>query len=290
MSMNKQPDESSIRNRQNVHEADPALEKSNTELLNEIDTMLADPDAEFNLDTDKLKHYLEILQERAPVAEDYVPGEIHSELKKKLPLRDVGKSARSQEPAEGWFSRKRKTFGRAVLSIAGATLALVMTAAAFGYNPIQAFLDWADGVVQVWGNPSGVMELPGAEPGEYKSLEEALEVNGVSSSGLPRWVPQDYALAGVNVQDAGVMKKYSALYEGVRGELMIRVMEIDANDWMTDEERNEDGYPYLHKGVEYYLVSNSGQGKAGWQIGTYSFLINGQISEDELKTMIDSIS
>lgn len=286
-------DESSIRTNQNVHESDSALMKTNTELLQEIEDMLEAPNAEFELDTDKLTHYLEILQDRAPVAEDYVPGEVWETLKSKLGNFSAEESDRlnhGQDASQGSFTPRHKTFTRIAASIIAAMLALLMTATAFGFNPIQVFFDWTEGVVEMWGNPSGVMELQAVAPGEYKSLEEALEANGVSSSGLPTWVPKDYMITGVNAQNAGAMQKFSAVYEGTRGELLIRVIKLSTSDWGFSEETEAGGYAFEHQGVEYYIVSNSEQAKAGWKMGEYSYLISGYISEDELKTMINSIS
>ena len=40
----------------------------------------------------------------------------------------------------------------------------------------------------------------------------------------------------------------------------------------------------------YYLVSNQGLSKAGWEYDDVSYVISGQITEQELKNMIDSIA
>ena len=78
-------DDSIIRIGKDTHNDEHALGKSNLELLDEIDAMLDAPGAEHNLDIDKLKAHLITLQEKAPVMEDYVPGELLDNLKKQHP-------------------------------------------------------------------------------------------------------------------------------------------------------------------------------------------------------------
>ena len=67
-------------NKQNL-----AHEKSNTELLQEIEDTLRSGTVE-DMDTDKIEYYLSILQERAPVEEDYDPEQQWSELREAHPL------------------------------------------------------------------------------------------------------------------------------------------------------------------------------------------------------------
>ena len=67
-------------NKQNL-----AHEKSNTELLQEIEDTLRSGTVE-DMDTDKIEYYLSILQERAPIEEDYDPEQQWSELREAHPL------------------------------------------------------------------------------------------------------------------------------------------------------------------------------------------------------------
>lgn len=66
----------------------------------------------------------------------------------------------------------RRRFGPfriAEIAIAVA-LRLMITANAFGYNPIKQILDWADGIIRIYSNPSGEMTLPPEDPSEHHSL------------------------------------------------------------------------------------------------------------------------
>lgn len=291
------PDKSSIRSTTDSLDPTVLQTKSNTELLQEIEEMLCSSAEE--MDTDRIERYLAILQERAPVMEDYDPEAHWDKLEKDHPQIFVEDDASQDAPVPDAekgngavvVPHRRPFRLLRMIEVALITaLCLVVTASAFGFNPVQAILKWAEGVIQVYSNPSGIMELPAEDPSEFHSLEEALEANGIESSGLPTWVPRDYTLADVTVRLTDGLVKCTATYESERGELTIRVIKYFMADAALAEEREADGSVYLKDGVEYYLISNYEQSKAGWQIGLNSYVISGQISETELKEIIDSIA
>ncbi len=255
---------------------------SNTELLQQIE-ILMDAPAE-TMDTDLIELYLSKLQERTPVMEDYDADAQWKELMDRpLPPAEEHKTAKSQTA----HPRPRRVLKWVYTGLA-AMLALVITTSAFGTNPIQSVLDWANDAIQVYTNPSGIMELRDPSK-EYQSLEEALEDNGIDSSSCPTWVPQDYQLSDVISENFGDMTRYSALYNSSRGELTILIVQTKDMILSFSDEKESGGYIYPNNGVEYYIVSNTETNKAGWQFGGCSYSINGNISEDELITMIDSI-
>lgn len=267
---------------------------SNTELLNEIEKLMSPPPGE-DIDTDKVEQYLALLQDRAPVMEDYDPAaqwdklmDEHPMLAEEATVSERLSSPKSSRSESGQGRRFRVV--RMVEVAAVAVLCLVVTASAFGVNPIQSFLNWAEGVIQVYSNPSGVMELPADDPSEYHSLEEALAANGIDASGCPKWVPQDYSLFRVWVRAGDDITKYAATYESTRGELVIRVTQHSMSSAASAEEREDGGYIYTHDGVEYYIIADLEWAKAGWEDGLNSYVISGQISEEELKEIIDSIA
>lgn len=277
-----------------ILDPDALCAMSNTEILNEIEKLMAPPPGE-DIDTDKVEQYLAHLQERAPVMEDYDPAAQWDKLVEDHPLlfEETAEleTLPSAKPTRSTGRRGgRFRVVRMVEVAAAVVLCLVVTANAFGVNPIQAFLNWADGVIQVYSNPSGVMELPADDPSEYHTLEEALAANGIDASGCPTWVPRDYSLYSVRSRAADDVIKCTASYESTRGELLIRVAHYSMENAASTEERKDGGSLYTHNGVGYYIVTNNGWSKAGWDIGLNSYVISGQISEDELKEIINSIA
>ena len=147
---------------------------SNTELLNEVIEMVEGQSAE-DMDVDAIMERLALLQERAPVPMDHAPGDIMADLEKQHPLifdeLDAKGAPDSAAPAEERAQKapkpRRRRRNRLLYYVTGvfaACFCLIVTANAFGFNPIQAFLEWAEGIVQIYSDPSGIMELPEMTP------------------------------------------------------------------------------------------------------------------------------
>ena len=142
----------------------------------------------------------------------------------------------------------------------------------------------------MYGNPSGIMELPFAVEGaEYKSLAEALIAAEINPDTVPDWIPKDYSLSYVQIRQNDKMVRYSATYSSGRGDLSIRLVQYADAKWGEISERDEGGYLYQHNGIDRYVISNYGQTKAGWALDNIVYSISGQITETELLKMIDSI-
>ena len=249
------------------------------------------------MDTDRIEEYLSLLQKRAPVAEHYDPEEKWAKLEESHPLifEEETSSCKSDLAAETknrHGNRTRRSFSRvfrAAAIAAAAAFCFIITASAMGFQPVQAVLRWAEGIIQIYTNPSGIMELPDDDPSEYHSLYEALAANGISTEGLPTWVPRDYAVSAIAVKLSDGVLKCSAIYDSTRGGLVIRVIEHTMALSTEAKELDSVGSVYTHNQTEYYILMDDGVTKAGWQDGMLSYVISGQISEDEIKEMIDSI-
>lgn len=280
------------------HDREDIQKKSNTELLDEVIDIVETQSAE-DMDVDAIMKRLALLQERAPVSMDDTPSELMADLKESHPLvfeslgdrvQAAGTAAETEvQPSPKPRPKRRGRFASISAGILAACFCLVVTANALGMNPVQAFLDWADGIVQIYRNPSGIMELPADDPSQYHSLEEALEAYGMGPDQIPNWIPEDYRLLSVDIIDTGSLIQCSASYIANRGELLIRATRFWDEDWSGRAERNTEGEEYEKDGLVYYLTTNQGLGKAGWGYKDVSYVISGNITEQELKNMIDSI-
>ena len=262
--------------------------KSNTELLNAIDNMMAQPAEE--IDMDFVDACLDILQKRAPVMEGYDPQAALNEFQGKhsylLESEARPSSKVVQVPKHTKTTRKFRYAGAFVAAV----LCFVVTANALGYNPVQTLFKWVNDTIQLFGDPSGLMELPPDTPGEYHSLDEALEANGLSSANRITWIPKDYALSSIHVNSHSQLLKVSAVFESERGELVIQVLSFNSEEWYGMVESDFEGAVYKHNSIDYYISSNYEFTIAGWLDRNYSYEISGQISEEEAKKMIDSIT
>ena len=268
----------------------PSIEnRSNTELLEEIDRIMEQGE---NMDVERVEYLLAVLQERAPVMEDYDPVEQWEKVQEDHPLfftEDALDTVPTKKKVlRGNFFKKASRICQIAATL---LLVIVITANAAGVNPVQAVIRWADGVVQMYGNPSGVMELSTAtEEVPYKSLEEALVAAEINPDTVPNWIQKDYSLKDIQIRENDKMVKYSAIYGSERGDLVIRVVLYADTKWVSISEREEGGYLYQHNGIDRYVISNYDIAKAGWALDNIVYSISGQITEFELLKMIDSIN
>lgn len=264
-------------------------QRSNQELLQEIERILTASSAA-DMDTGRLEAYLDILQERAPVMEGYAPEAEWEKTKAQHPLLFEVEPSKCSKKAD-----VRRWFGpiRAVEIAVAVALCLMITVNAFGYNPIKQLLDWADGIIRVYSNPSGEMTLPPDDPSEYHSLAEALEAYGISPDSCPTWIPEDYTIEVVTVRNIKQLLRITGVYSGERGDFLIRATyykNIGGTDWTNAIERDDGGSVFIVGEREYYIVTNSDQLKVGWIQDSCFYEIIGQISESEAKIILQSIS
>lgn len=272
-------------------------EKTNAQLLDDLERLLDCQEAE-DLDVDQLEACLDALQERAPVMEDFDPSSIMARLQAEHPALFESEEKENEEkeaissPDASPRSVRRSGRARRILRRVEIAAALIVVlcigASAVGLNPFQAITQWASEVLHIGRNPSGVMELPEGTASEYRSLEEALAAYGVDPSGCPTWVPEDYTLYRIDVQNSSGGLKFVATYATDYSEMYIRVTQF-SDGASSVFEKEEGGYIYTHNGLNFEIVDNLEVTKAGWQIGPYIYTITGQIDISEIQDMIDSI-
>lgn len=282
--MKGQGSENTVRPDQITFDIESLRSKTNTELLAAMDEMLARPAEE--IDGDFVDACLDILQDRAPVEETFDPQEALDRLHGEHP------ALFEEEPPARAPGRKRggsPLFRYAGVAVA-AVLCLVVTANAFGYNPIQAFFRWVNDTIQVYSNPSGVMEFPRDDLRQYHSLDEALAACGANEAARITWIPKDYSIVNIEVISNAKLLLVSTVFEAERGDLMIRIIDTEGTDMRGIAEGELDGYKYEKNGTEYYITSNYDFTKAGWNDEKYSYVISGQVSKSEMEKILDSIT
>ena len=266
---------------------DEMRNQSNGELMHEIERILEAGNDE-TMDADRLEAYLAELQERAPVMEDYDAAAEWEKTKEEhaflFELEESGPSGRS-----GIWSGFQKI--RAAEIFIATALCLVITANAFGYNPARWFLDWVDGIIRISNaEPSGSMILPQDDGSEYHSLSEALDAYDINSDTVPRWIPTDYALSSVVVQESDDILRIEGFYVGERGRLLIRVTQYnEESSWVGHVERDEGGTECTINNHQICYVTNAEKAKVGWLVEQRFYEIIGQVTEDEITQMIQSI-
>lgn len=193
-----------------------------------------------------------------------------------------------------------RTVQLAALLAALLMLITVATAAA-GYDIWRMLAEWtaeqitlAPGQIE-YADPDDI-HIP-EEPREYDNLQNALTDYGLNWPVSPKWMPEGFVLEQLIVDNETFPDNiiFAAYY--CRGEDSLAI-QIDI--YLRHEYRNSDNFgnfekdesdpiPYVAGNITHLLATNVGQPIALWANGPAECSINGDITMDELKHMIDSI-
>lgn len=260
-------------------------EKPLSELTEELKKLSSISDC----DVDLLRAYLDVLEEKDPVLPpDRDPAaqyekfrEDHAELFD-APVREEPKQAL---PKKGPFPRLKKT----LTALAAAFCVVVLVADASGAGVIGRLIEWGTETFSL--RPaSGVMELETADENGFRSLEEALAHYEVENPAIPTWIPERYTLEKIIVLKSNDSTIISGKYIADYQELFIRTA-IPFEEVFTFEKNIVDEYVTYtaQNGITSILSGNSDLGRAVWDADGYAYSVVGELTEKELKQMLDSI-
>lgn len=257
--------------------------KSNRELMDEIDAYMKKADEpESDFDPGYLEELLSILQECDPVEAEFDPAvEI-----RKLPL--------NPEVAHGARTTGRGIKIWRIIEIAAALVVLLAIAAGAGGFDVFDWLRKENAETVSFGaENSGEMNLQiesATGDQEYDSLQAALDAYGITAAICPTWIPEDYHIVSIDVLVDGEVARFLGAYESdERGRISIQFTRFQGNSAMITSEIEPDGEIYERNGIVYYLFHNLERNKCHWSNEGFMCVINGNLTFDEIKQMIDSI-
>ena len=125
--------------------------------------------------------------------------------------------------------------------------------------------------------------------GEHTSLQDVLLANNRDAKIVPMWIPERFTLIKVEKDITPVQECYTAFYSNGESPLRIRVQSYTNGDPEKIEINEELLELYEKSGIQYYIFSNMDQIRAVWIIDSYQCNISGDLSIEEIKSMIDSI-
>lgn len=259
-------------------------EKPLSELTEELKKLSSISDC----DVDLLRAYLDVLEEKDPVLPpDRDPAaqyekfrEDHAELFD-APVREEPKQAL---PKKGPFPRLKKT----LTALAAAFCVVVLVADASGAGVIGRLIEWGTETFSL--RPaSGVMELETAEENGFHSLQEALEYYEVENQLIPTWIPKRFSLDKITVVETAVSTIISGKYTSDSESILIRVAIVKSEEFLFENSPNLEEKKYNSNGIEFLLSENIDSNRATWTVSKCVCSMSGDITEDELYKMLDSI-
>lgn len=180
------------------------------------------------------------------------------------------------------------------LTAAAAVLAVIfcgtITARALGLDLWKVVVVWAQETFHLSIDGQGETDTPNPNRDrEYESLEDALQKIEKASGLVPTWVPEKYVLNDIFINETPLQKVYIAVYKCGEANLKITVRSYITG--FPEQIEQSDGFveKYTPSEIDYFLFTNHDQAKAAWINGSYECYIAGELTIEELKTMIDSI-
>ena len=258
---------------------------SNEELLNEIDRM--SKMSIDKVDVTRIEYYLEILQNRDPVMEDVDMQELWDNMVEKQPdlfAFNGGNCERVTKKARKYVPIRFIWAAIMILTL------LMVTASAFDKNPFETIISWTKETLIMHSNPSGEMELPEGEAHEYRSLEDAFLIHGATNLDYPTWIPEEYAISDIAVWESEFTTIYEALYTSGSNSLFFSIsVNHDKSSVVSAVEKDGIVDTYTNNGHEYFIVTDLEYVTAIWEKDGNQYIISGIISDEEMKSILDSI-
>ena len=169
-----------------------------------------------------------------------------------------------------------------------------ITAQAFGMNVFSVIARWTAEIFRLDGGSTpyatvSIRPLEVDEEATYQSLEEAMEAFGIRAPLVPKEIPERFELVEVTAtcRKTGIL--ICADFKSSDGAFRIRYNEAEAQEFNTLEKENTSVDSHFVKGIEHKLTSDLGRHKAVWRNGDFECRITGDLSEQEIITIIDSI-
>ena len=191
-----------------------------------------------------------------------------------------------EERSEG---RKKTRLLVRIVSIA-AVISLLL-----GFGAVTAYARkgalW--NVVVNWSQGSFRLSDPNEpKPGPFYALATALRGYGIREPLVPKWLPDGYGEGTFQFEDiSGFMQFYSTCYNGEK-EIHMNVFQYPSEQRPEVIYESDTSVPYEiyeAEGIEHYLMMNDKYRRAVWMNGDLECSILGEVSEQEMKRIIDSI-
>ena len=195
---------------------------------------------------------------------------------------------------------KHLRFGRVLAVVAVIVVLIVlMVPAALGFNHIFDMVGhWTSEYFQfvpdqeITADASTNAGSAALQETEFETPQDALEAYGVTEKVLPTWFPSGFVLSEISVTDLPTLGKneFTFLYSGNTTNIVVAFTQYADNiRSRTYQKDNASIQEYEVNNILHYLYSNLGNSCSSWYIGNMECSISGDISMEELKTMINSI-
>lgn len=210
----------------------------------------------------------------------------HREELSQLGIRtdDKKKEVRPGRTGSGQVGRRRNVRALTRIALVAALIVVLLIGAAVTASAL-GFELW--GWAPKWNQEDlrFVTEEPGAE--DVHGISSALVALGIDEPLYPHWLPEDMKWETARIQLDPVF-----LYEAYQGNdrvLSITIVPSTISDTAIYQRSDADPEEYIAGKTIHYIFHDIDQTSAVWYTQNYTILIVGNITDDEMKRIIDSI-
>lgn len=247
---------------------------------------------EENYDPDLIDAYLDALDEKVPMPEEPDTEADFREFKNKIRAFTFNGEALTKHDGNGTATVKRFPFKRVVGTVA-ATVAILFTlmvgAQAAGIDVFGNLARWTNELF---------FFIPYSNGNLYTSefsavLQETLEEQELPKELAPTWFPDGFTPREPEVWDDDMSKTVQLIFTNSEGKSFTVSIdyykEAGFIGTLPFEKDADDVEVYTSNNRTFYIMSNIDTLSAAWANGNLLETIMGELSVDQIKTMIDSM-
>lgn len=192
------------------------------------------------------------------------------------------------------FSRVWRTALVAAAAVA-CMFAVMVTAQAAGIDVFGAMARWTEDVFsfgQISPDSEVSDNLNGEAAGsEFSSLQAAFDACGMTEVHEPSWLPEGYALDGVDVLDVDdpFLQSFSTSYTDGERVIGISIMSYEGEP-ITQVQKIGGPVESVEKnGIVFYYIENSVGHTIAWHSDQYEYYLNSNVGKDVLWKVVESM-
>jgi hypothetical protein len=173
-----------------------------------------------------------------------------------------------------------------------------ITTFAYGTNILQAVISFTDEVFRKdyvgyeIETTASTIETPTFDS-EYATLQEAFDAFGITSQVAPTWLPEGFELVSLTTANLTNKNRIIAQYQNGDRVITISIVSFTNNPDHQSRMIEKDTAPVSiieYDGIDYYIFSNLDSNVATWIYGMNDFVIQGNISINEIEKIIISMN
>ena len=216
--------------------------------------------------------------------EHYMPDDLSDDAEQ-VSLKPQVINMKPTKHLRPWLSR---------LVATAAILALVLvssvTVHAMGIDIWNIIVTWTQETFQLGNTGQNESNIPDTDDKRiYATLQEALEHKSITTPLAPNWIPEEYNLVDIRVDETPMQLVFVAFYQCKDSKIKIQVKLYLDSDPQQIEQSDSLVETYESEGIIYYIFSDYNQLRAVWIRENYECYISGELTPEEIKAMIDSI-